>query len=417
MKVEVKREARSRAILEIELPPETVSEGVAAALRRLNRRVAIPGFRRGRAPRTMLERYVGKETVLEEAVKALVPDAYARAVDQVGVTPITRPEITVDQVEEGKPLRIVAAVDLMPEVALGDYRGIRVPFQEPVVTDAEVDAAVEDLRSRHGHLVSAEGRAAQDGDFVLVRVVELSGPVERFARGKEYLVEVGGNSFPAEVEAALAGASAGTRREVRVGEQAVTLEVVDVRRRELPEVTDEFARAAAGAPTVQALREQLRERLARDARDAALADHEQRVLEALLERATVDLPESMVEHEVEHMVADLADTLQKRGLTLERYYAATQKDEAALRREFRPVAERRLRAQLALEEVARAESLAPTQEEIDREVENVARRLQQDPARVREWLTETGRYDSLTGTLRRKAALAYLVALARGEHA
>jgi trigger factor len=123
----------------------------------------------------------------------------------------------------------------------------------------------------------------------------------------------------------------------------------------------------------------------------------------------------MIDHEVEHMVGDLADTLQKRGLTLQRYYEATQKDESKLREEFRPAAERRIRAQLAIEEVARAEQLSPTQEEIDREVENVARRLQQDPARVREWLTETGRYDSLTGTLRRQKALAHLVTLARGE--
>ena len=415
MKVDVKREPGSRAVLEVEIPVDTLSQGVEAALRRLNQRVEIPGFRRGKAPRTMLERYVGRDAILEEAVKALVPDAYARAVDQAGVTPITRPDIRVDQVEEGKPLRFVATVDLMPEVRLGDYQAIRMPYEDPVITDADVDAGVEDLRARHGHLVPVPGAQAGRGDFVLVKVAELSGPVERFARGKEYLVEVGGGTQPAEVEAAVEGATAGARREASVGGQTVTFEMVDVKRRELPDVTDEFARTAGGVETVTALRESLRSRLEREAVDTARADHEQKVLEALLERTEIELPESMLEHEVEHMVADLADTLQRRGLTLQRYYEATQKDEAALRREFRPSAERRLRAQLAVEEVARAESLAPSQEEIDREVENVARRLQQEPARVREWLVQTGRYDSLTGTLRRQKALAHLVTLARGE--
>jgi len=415
MKVDVKRERGSRAVLEVEIPVDAVSQGVEAALRRLNQRVEIPGFRRGRAPRTMLERYVGRDAVLEEAVKALVPDAYARAVDQVGVTPITRPEIKVDTVEEGKPLRFVATVDLMPEVRLGDYQSIRIPFQQPRVTDADVDEAIADLRARHGHLVSAPGAAAARGDFVLVKVADLSGPVERFVKGKEYLIEVGGSAHPPEIEDALVGVMAGGRPVIQSGEHTVTVDVLDVKRRELPELTDEFARSAGGVASVEALRDSLRSRLERESAERARTEYEQQVLEALLAGSEIDLPESMVEHEVEHMIADLTETLQRRGLTLQRYYEATQKTEAGLRDEFRPTAARRLRLQLAVEEVARAQQLSPTQEEIDREVENVARGLQQDPARVREWLVQTGRYDSLTGTLRRKAALAYLVNLARGE--
>lgn len=415
MKVEVKREPGSRAVLEVEIPVETVSQGVEAALRKLNRRVDVPGFRRGKAPRPMLERYVGRETVMEEALKQLVPDAYAQAVDQAGVTPIARPEIKVDLFEEGRPLRFVAAVDLMPDVRLGDYRGIRLPFAEPAVTDADIDGAIEDLRSRYGHLVSAQAQPAGRGDFVLVKAAELSGPVERFVQGKEYLIEVGAGVYPAEVETALEGVTSGGRVPVTLGQHTVTFEIADVKRRELPELSDEFARTAAGAQSVAALRDSLRSRLAREAAERAQAEYEEHVVDALLERAGIDLPDSMVEHEVEHMIDDLTETLQRRGLTLQRYYEATGKEEAQLREEFRPQAARRLRVQLAVEEVARAEQLSPAQEEIDREVENVARRLQQDPARVREWLSETGRYDSLTGSLRRQKAVAHLVRLARGE--
>jgi trigger factor len=203
---------------------------------------------------------------------------------------------------------------------------------------------------------------------------------------------------------------------VAIGEQTLTFEVADVKRRELPALDDNFAKDLK-AQDLADLRRQQRERLGQERAQTAREAHEEAVLTALLEGSRIDLPASLVEHELEHLLADLTEALQRRGLTYQRYLEATGKDDAAVHEEFRPPAERRLRTQLALEEVARAESLEPSPEEIEREVENVARRLQQDVPRVREWLTQTGRLSSLTGTLRRQKALAHLVTLARGEHA
>ena len=415
MKVDVRREPGSKAVLEVEIPVETVSAGFDRALRKLNNRVVVPGFRRGKAPRAMLERHVGRDTIVEEAVNQLVPDAYTKALDQTGVQPIARPQIQVADLEEGKPLRFTATVDLVPQVGLGDYRAIRVPYQAPEVTEFDVDAAVEDLRGRHGHLVPTD-KPAEQGDFVLVRVTDLSGPVDRFTQGKEYLIEVGGGTHPAEVESALVGGTAGARPAVSVGEQTLTFEVVDVKRRELPVLDDEFAKELK-AQDIADLRRLQRERLEQERTQAGREAYEEAVIGALLEGTTIDLPASLIDHEVEHLVADLTDALQRRGLTFPRYLEAAGKDEAAVRAEFRPSAERRLRTQLALDEVARAESLEPLPEEIEHETENVARRLQQDVPRVREWLSQTGRLSSLTGTLRRQKALAHLVTLARGEQA
>ncbi len=415
MKVDVRREPGSKAVLEVEIPVETVSAGFDRAVRKLNGRVVVPGFRRGKAPRTLLERHLGREAILEEAVNQLVPDAYTKAVDQSGVTPIARPQIQVDDLEEGKPLRFTATVDLMPEVQLGDYRAIRLPYQAPLVSEADVDAAVEDLRGRQGHLVPAD-RPAEQGDFVLVRVLEQSGPVDRFSQGKEYLIEVGGGTYPAEVERTLIGATVGARPAVSLGEHTVTFAVADVKRRELPVLDDDFAKELK-AQDVEELRRQLRERLEQEGTQAARDAYEEQAISALLEGTTIDLPASLVDHEVEHLVADLTEALQRRGMTFARYLEAAGKDEAAVREEFRPSAGRRLRTQLALDALARAEAVEPSPEEIDREVENVARRLQQDVPRVREWLSQTGRLTSLTGTLRRQKALAQLVTLARGESA
>ena len=416
MKVEVRREPPSRAVLEVELQAEEVSRGVDRALARLNQRVEIPGFRRGKAPKTMLQRFVGKDAVYEEAVKLLVPDAYTQALHEAGVTPIARPQIQVDPVEEGKPLRFVATVDLAPEVRLGDYRAIRIQLEEAAVTDADVDAAVEDLRARYAHLVTVGERPAASGDYVLIRTVEVTGTQERFLPGKESLVEIGGGTYPADIETALAGAVAGERRTVALSAQsAATVEVVDVKRREPPAVTDEFAKTAVGVATVQAMRETVRGRMQDEAQTRVRQDYEQKVVDALLETSSIELPMSLIEHEVGHLVADLAESLQRRGVTLARYLEATEKTDAQLREELRPSAERRLRMQLVLDEVARTEELQPSQEEIDREVENVARRLQQDAARAREWLSQQGRYDALISTLRRQKALASFVAIARGD--
>lgn len=419
MKVEVRKEPASRAVLEVELPPEDVQKGVDQALDRLNRRVTIPGFRRGRAPKVLLQRYVGKEAVYEEAVNLLVPDAYANAVDQAGVRPITRPQIQVDAIEDGKPLRFVATVDLVPEVSLGDYRAIRVPPEPAAVTDADVDTAIEDLRRRHAQLVPLGERPADVGDFVLIRTVEVAGDQVRFLPGKEYLIELGAGIYPEEVEQALAGVTAGERKTVTTLDPAstVTFQVTDLKRKELPDLTDEFAKTAAKATSVQELREVMRARMEQEVEARANEAHEAKVVDALLQSATIDVAASLVDHELQHLVTDLAESLSRRGLTMQRYLEATEKTEQQLLDELRPAADRRVRTQLAIDEFSRAERVEPTQEEIDREVENVARRLQLDDTRVREWLDQQGRYDTLVTALRRQQALARLVAIVRGDAA
>jgi trigger factor len=418
MKVDVRREAPSRAVLEIELPPDQVSQGKERALARLNQRVEIPGFRRGKAPKTLLERYVGTGTVQEEAVNLLVPDAYSEAVRQAGVRPIAQPEIHVDPLEDGKPLRFVATVDLVPEVKLGDYKAIRIQPTEPSVTDADIESAIEDLRARHAQLESTGERPAEQGDYVMVRIVELSGTQDRFAVGKDYLVEVGGGAYPAELESALVGGVRGQRATATLtGGATITFEVGDVKRRKLPDLSDAFAKTAGGVESVEVLRTSLRERMQGEARDRARRADEQQVVDTLLQGATIELPASLVDHEVLHLVADLEDSLGRRGITLERYLQVQEKTDEQLRGELRPSAEKRLRTQLALDELARTMGLEPTQEEIDREAENVARGSQQDLAKVREWLAQSGRLESLIAALRRRKALAALMAIARGEPA
>lgn len=414
MKVEWRREPPSRAVLEVEVPAEDVAREVQAAARRLAERVRIPGFRKGKAPRSVLERYIGRDEVYGEAVEGLVRHAYRRAVADVGLVPVGRPEFDVPALDETAPLRFVARVDVSPEVDPGAYDTIRIARAPVAVTDTDVDAALEDLRRRRSRLESVPDGRAEAGDFVMIRPTAVEG-LERFQVGREVLVELGGGGFPAEVERALEGAAAGEERTAAVGEAGrLVAVVVDVRRRVLPPLDDAFAKSVADLDSIDELRARLRAEIEADAHARAEEAFEDQVLTAVVDGARIELPATLVEHEVEHLLADLRESLQRRGYTLERYLETAGKDLAGLQQELRPRAERRLRARLVLDEIARREGLAPTQEEITAEEEKVAAELKLEKARVADWLAAAGRRDAMIAMLRRRKTIAALLTRAQG---
>jgi trigger factor len=417
MKVEWRREAPSRAVLEVEVPAEEVSRGVSAAANRLARKVRVPGFRPGKAPRAVLERYVGRDELYAEAAESLVSSAYHHAVHEVGVIPVGRPEFDVAALDETKPLTFTATVDVSPEVEPGAYDQVRVPFEAPQVGESQVDAAIEELRKRRGKLVSATDAKAESGDFVLIRPTAVEGS-DRFQPGREVLIELGSGVHPEGIEEAFTGARATEDREATFGEGGkLAATVVDVKRRELPAVDDAFAKAVGDVESVDALRARLQDRLSADASMRAEDAYEDQVLTTVIDGATIELPKSLLEHETEHVVGELADSLQRRGFTLERYLASVEKDLAGLREEMRPRAERRLKVRFVLDEIARREGLVPTQEEITAEEEKVAADLKLDMARVQEWLDGEGRREAMLSLLRRRKTVQHLIARARSGSA
>jgi len=414
MRVEWRREPPSRAVLEVEVPAEDVVREVRAAAARLAQRVRIPGFRRGKAPRAVLERYLGRDEVYGEAVEGLVSNAYRRALADVGMVPVGRPEFEIPPLDEASPLKFVAKVDVSPEVDPGAYDTVRIAKTPVAVSDADVESAIEELRRRRSRLDSVPDARAASADFVMIRPITVEG-LDRFQAGREVLVELGAGGFPAEVEQALEGAAVGEERTVKVGEAGhLVVTVADVKRRVLPPLDDAFARAVADLGTVDELRVRLRAQIDADAQAKSEEAYEDQVLSAVLDGAQIELPVSLVEHETEHLVADLHESLQRRGYTLERYLETAGKDLAALQDELRPRAERRLRARLVLDEIARREGLVPTQEEIAAEEEKVAAELKLEKARVAEWLAEAGRRETLVTMLRRRKTVAALVARAQG---
>ncbi len=416
VKLAWRSEPGSRAVLDIEIPEEDVTRATDRAYAALVKRVVVPGFRRGKAPRAVLERHLGADALREEALKDLLPERYAQAVVQAGISPVARPSFNVKEGPDGKGLLLTVTVEVLPQVTLPDYRSIRVTRDSQPGTDADVDRVLEDLRVRHGRLVSAEGEAARRGDYVLLKVTNAPPGVERLQPGKEVLVEVGGGLLPADVEVALEGARAGEDRTAQPAGAAGTVEVhvVDVRRKELPPLDDGFARVVSEESTLQALRERLRARLANERAEAEERSLRERVLDAVLSQVTIDLPESMVLHEMEHTLEDLDRRLRSRGLSFETYLRSQGKDDAGLRADLRPGAERRVRVRLLLDEVARREGLTPTEEEIARAVENLAQESGENVQKMQAWLAQGDRLAGLREHLVRQKAMMTLVACASG---
>jgi trigger factor len=407
-------EAGSRAVLDMEIPEEEIARAMDRAYATLVKRVNVPGFRRGKAPRPVLERHLGTGALREEALRDLLPARYEQAVREAGLSPVARPSFQVRDAEDGNGLRVTATVEVLPQIVLPDYRAIRVESTTTPVGDEDVDRVLDDLRARHGRVVSAPGEAAQRGDFVLVRVMSAPPGLERLQPGKEVLAEIGGGLLPAEVEAALAGARAGDDRSAATPEGAVQVHVLDVRRKELPALDDGFARLVSREPTLEALRARLRDRLAGERAEAEARDLRDRVVEAVLARVTIDLPESLVAREVEHRLEDLDRRLQARGLSRETYLRSQDKDEAQLRADLRPAAERRVRVRLLLDAVAEREGLAVSDDEVAQAVESLAQESGDTVQKMQAWLAQGDRLPALREQLLRQKALARLVTYAHG---
>lgn len=421
--VAVERQAASRVQLRVEAPATELDAAVNAALRRLAGRVRLPGFRPGKAPATMVERAVGWDTVRQEAVDALLPDLYSRALDQAGVQPVDDPELDLSPVERGQPFVFTATVTVRPDVELGDYSSLRVDVPATEVTDEQVDEMIEELRRRNGELRDVE-RPAQAGDVLRCSLM--------MRRGDELLSGDDENDRDLDIDRerllpgladALIGMEAGQQRsfpltlpgdfareELRNATVGVDVKVTAVRERILPPLDDSLAGfdEEHGA-SLEELRQDYRKRLEEAAAERDREALEAGALERLRDHVVVELPESMVERELDRQVADLEARLQQMGMPIDRYLEYSGTTVEKIRGERREAAVQRLRLELALDALAQAEGIEVDEAEVVREEQRVAHGRKLTPAQRRR-LHQGAHVD-----LARHAAGERLIEIVRGE--
>jgi trigger factor len=422
LSVDIERKPGSLVSLRVEAPAEEVSAAVSASLRRLATRVRVPGFRPGKAPGHIVERAVGWDAVRQETVEHLVPDLYRRAVDQAGIEPVGDPELSVDDVERDRPLVFTATVTVKPEVSLGDYASIRIPFETTEIDAAKVDDAVEEVRRRHAKLVEVD-RPAQVGDVLRCTLVMRRGDeVLSGESAEERDLELDRGTVIAEIVDGIVGLSAGQQRsfevtlpqdyrreELRGATVTVDISVVTVRERELPPLDDALAVLDGNGTTLEELREHLRETLTAAAAEADRERHEGKVLAALRDLTRVDLPEVMVDREIDRQLSDLEYRLGAIGLPFDKYLELSGQTVERLRGERRAGAVERVKLELALDALASAEGLEVDEAQVEREVAGLAAGGKLDPVRRRR-LNDLARHDMV-----RRAAANRLLEIAGGD--
>jgi trigger factor len=409
--------------LTIEVPEDEFGKDLDRTYRAIANQIKIPGFRKGKVPKQIIDTQIGQDAIFEEFVSSSVPAYFRKAVADEDLAPITDPDIDVQQLEPGKPFVFSATVEVRPRLSFeeSDYTGISVTKPPVEVTEQEIDEWIERLRERFSELEPV-GRPVQQGDFVTVDLTVTKGgeKLEQASR-EDYLYFVGSGEVGEKLDVELVGAKPGAILKVsdalpeRFGEELggaevqISVLVKDVKARRLPEVDDDFAKTASEFDTIQQLRDDLRERLTEVKEREASAALRDLVLEAMIDKIDVDLPESLIEEETDHRIHHARDRAERMGVGLEKMLELQGWDEARLREDSREHAIRAIKSDLVLEGIARNESLEVTAEEIGAEIAVLAQAYGREPKAVAKDLERSGQVVTLAGDIIRTKALDLLV--------
>lgn len=427
MKATAQKIEKNLVQLDVEVPAERFSLALEQAYRKLVKKVNIPGFRKGKAPRFIFERYFGKETLYNEALDTLLADAYFQAVMETEIEPIDRPEVELVQAEEGQPLVFKATVQVKPEVELGQYTELEVSKPEVKVTDEDVEKELAQLQQRYAKIQTVEDGTVEKGD---VAVIDFEGFIdeEAFAGGKgeEYPLEIGSGTFIPGFEEQLIGARVGETRDVKVtfpqeyhaenlaGKDAVfKVTVKTIRRKELLPLDDEFARDVSEFNSLEELKADIRNRLLETAEKNAETAVRSQVVEKAVANASVDIPEVMIETRLENMVKDMSERLQRQGLTMDDYLMYTGSTLEQVKADLRPEAEKSVRTDLVLEAIARKEEIDATEEEVTAELEKLAKSYKQSVEELRTAFERYGSLDALKNSIAFEKTIKFLVEKAK----
>ncbi|HEX7472515.1 MAG TPA: trigger factor [Candidatus Limnocylindrales bacterium] len=421
MNVTTSTAPKSSVLLEIELPPERFDQAIADAVRRLSRRTRIAGFRPGKAPRAVLERQLGPEAIVDEAMEHLVSDAFRAAIREKSIVPLADPSVEVVQAEAGKPVIFKATVQVPPEVQLGDYRDFKFAPEIEKIDEAKVDTVIEELRDQNAALTAAD-RPAQKGDYAIIayRGTKDGEPFDGGSTDRMPLI-IGEERLIPGFEDHLVGLSAGASTAFDItfpddyaeaalaGQQAhFEVDLKDLRAKVLPDADDEFARSMGEYPTLALLRADVKARLERNALDRARHDFSDRIIEYAIANATLELPDILVDQEVEVMHGEFRTTLARQGITEEAYLKVTKQTEADLHAEFRPRADTRVKTLLVLSEMAEREGVVVSDEDVAAEVAQARERYRGDTKTLAYFESQRGR-NFIRSTLRRTQTVEGLV--------
>lgn len=402
MSVQVEKLEKSMAKLTIEVPAKELDLALDKAYKKNRNKIAMPGFRKGKASRAMIEKMYGAEIFFEDAANILVPDAYEDAAKESGLEIVSQPEIAVEQIEKGQPFIFTATVAVKPEVTLGEYKGIEVESKEAGVTDEEIEEEINKVRENNSRMITIEDRAVEDGDTV---TIDFDGYVdgEQFEGGmaEDYSLVIGSHTFIDNFEEQLIGKNIGDDVEVNVTfpdqyqaeelrnkEALFKVKINAIKMKELPDADDEFAQEVSDFDTLDEYKEDLRKKLLENKEAALKREKEEEVVGAIIENAQMDIPDPMVNAQTQQMTQEFAQRLQSQGLSLEQYMQLTGMTPQKMLEELKPQALKRIQSRLVLEAVVAAENIEASEEDFDKEIENMAEMYNMEADKLRDLVGE-----------------------------
>ena len=424
MNVKTEKKDNQQVVLEIEVALADWEKAIAKAVTAIANQVKIPGFRKGKAPRKIVERQVGKQAILDEAYEKVAPVAFREALAQEKIELGSMPEFETVTVEEGKPMVFKAIVTPKPEVKLGEYKNLKIETKEVKVTDEDVEKHIEQIRDRHSSMVEAPADAVvADGDFT---TLDFKGFVDdepfEGGEGKDYPLQIGSGSFIPGFEEQLVGAKIGEEREVKVtfpedyhaenlaGKPAVfKCTVRSIKQKELPELNDEFVGKVSVFKTVDEFRTDVRKRLEEAAEQKLLNERRALAIQKAADNVTVDIPPIMIEERIDQMIQELGMRLENQGMKLEQYMQYAGTDFKKLRENYRETAKQNVRTDLMLEEVARVEKIKVEEGDFEKEIIMMARTYGATPQQVKKVIQEQGRVTDLAVTILRRKTAQFIV--------
>ena len=402
MSVQVEKLEKNMAKLTVEVPAENVEKAIQGAYNKMKKSINIPGFRKGKAPRQLIEKMYGKEVFYNDAIDAMLPSAYSDAVEECGEEIVSHPQIDVVQIESGKPFVFTATVAVKPAVELGEYKGIQVEKAPIEVKDEEIEAQITKEREANSRTVTVDDRAVAQGDIV---TLDFEGFVDGVAfeggKGENYDLTIGSNTFIPGFEDQLVGAEIGKELDVNVtfpeeygakelaGKAAVfKCKVNGIKVKELPAVDDEFAQEVSEFDTLDEYKADIKAKLLKEKEDEAARAKEDAVIGKISEGAKMEIPDAMVEYQTRQMLDEFAQRIQSQGISLDQYFQFTGLTEEKYMEEMKPRALQNIQSRLVLEAVAQAENLVAEEADIEEEIKKMADMYKMEADKIKELLGE-----------------------------
>ena len=400
MSVQVEKLEHNMAKLTITVPAETFNKAITQAYKKMKNQISIPGFRKGKAPRKMIEKMYGAEVFYEDAANSIIPDAYAKAADECGLELVSQPKINVTQLEAGKPFIFEAVVATKPEVELGQYKGVEVTKADTEATDADVEEELKRVQEQNSRTVAVTDRAVKDGDNT---VIDFEGFVDGVAfeggKGTDYPLTIGSHSFIDTFEDQIIGMNIGDEKEINVtfpeeyhvddlkGKPAMfKVSVKEIKEKQLPELNDEFAQDVSDFDTIAEYKDDLKNKIADRKSREAKAKQEDEAIAKIIEDSKMDIPDAMVDTQVNRMVEDFAQRLQQQGLSVEQYFQYTGMTADKIMEEMKPEAVKRIQSRLVLEAVVKAENIETSEEDFEAELKKMAETYKMELDQIKEFM-------------------------------